>query len=66
MCNEEYAGERLPAVRLWKKEHRDAICLVQCKKSVLAEHVHSQSTAHQIDWKFRELLTEMKEQSSAE
>ena len=44
-------GETLRAVSVRKKEHWDAIRLVRCEKSALAEHVHGQSAAHEIDWK---------------
>ena len=48
---EEYVGEMLCAVRVRKKEPRDAIRLVRCEKSALAGHVCVQSAAHKTDWK---------------
>ena len=48
-CSGEYVGETLRALRVRKKEHRDAIRLGQSSKSAIAEHVHEQSMPHEID-----------------
>ena len=49
-CGEEYIGETQRALCVRMKEHRDAIRLGHCSKSAIAEHVHQQSSPHEIDW----------------
>ena len=50
-CGEEYVGETQRALRVREKEHKDAIRLGHYTKSAIAEHVHKQSSPHEIDWK---------------
>ena len=49
-CSEEYVGETLRAVSVLRKEHSDAIRLGRGSKSAIAEHVHNQSSLHEMDW----------------
>ena len=42
--DEEYVGETLQAIGVRKKEHEDAICLGEEKKSAIAEHIYAQET----------------------
>ena len=49
-CDAEYIGETKRAIRIREKEHRDAVRLGQCKKSAMAEHVHSSVVPHKVDW----------------
>ena len=48
-CKDEYVGETKRALNVRKKEHSDAICLGQCSKSAIAEHVHDHPS-HEMDW----------------
>ena len=55
-CDAEYIGETKRAIRIREKEHRDAICLGQCAKSVVTEHVHSSVVPHEVDWSSLQVL----------
>ena len=47
---DRWIGETKRVISVRKKEHSDAICLGQCSKSAIAEHVHDHPFPHEMDW----------------